>query len=346
MSRNMPRRILYITGLSPHPDRVMREVEALWVLPIARRLRALQQEFLELLGVKGRFEPLRSYASIAKGASLSYDQVLGFGLSHGEVVCKAMDREFAEETAVVKPYTSYADLPEWLRDQAARERTLLDLMGLIQSHLPKEEVDGEIERSAALSLVAGRLQESMRKLSVPAIQGSLKRVPVTPELTPLQAGLVNQVKLRSGKLLRDASQRLVAGVREEMENSVLENLTTRQVASRLFDRFATMNRDWRRIAVTEAGNVASDGYLDALPVGSVVRSLEAYMGVCEWCREHSANRKFTVVSPDEPNKDPDHDVWVGKSNYGMKQDQWRVASGPNHPHCRKVWTVVRRAGKE
>jgi hypothetical protein len=85
--------------------------------------------------------------------------------------------------------------------------------------------------------------------------------------------------------------------------------------SRLLDRFGTLNRDWRRIAVTEAGNNALNGMIASLPNGTKVKRIEQYRSACSFCKKwHEA--VFEVVDPARPKKDGETQIWIGKNNIG------------------------------
>lgn len=56
------------------------------------------------------------------------------------------------------------------------------------------------------------------------------------------------------------------------------------LASRLFDDFGVLNRDFRRIAVMEAGDITNNAFIASRPLGSKVRRREAYKGACDFCR--------------------------------------------------------------
>jgi hypothetical protein len=112
----------------------------------------------------------------------------------------------------------------------------------------------------------------------------------------------------------------------------------RTVANKMAATVGAAGRDWRRIAITEASNCANNGFIAGVPVGGRVRALEAYDGACDWCLHKSNGRVYNVVDPDDPNKNVDTDVWIGKTNdFSKPQSQWIQPAGPVHPHCRKVW---------
>lgn len=127
----------------------------------------------------------------------------------------------------------------------------------------------------------------------------------------------------------------------------IENLETK-----LFDKYATANRDWRRIAITEVSENAAQGAVAASKPGDKLKRLEQYKGVCAWC--HKINgRIMTVVDPAKPKKDGETEIWAGKTNIGRSSapkkridgklydrepdELWWIAAGAQHPHCRGRW---------
>jgi hypothetical protein len=123
---------------------------------------------------------------------------------------------------------------------------------------------------------------------------------------------------------------------------------------KLFDNFGTANLDWRRIAVTEAGEMHNQGMVASMEPGARMRRLEAYSGACPFCRRLDG-RIFGVTTADDPKKDGELQIWPGKTNIGRsaspfkreggvlversKDELWWPAAGTQHPHCRGQWHV-------
>ncbi len=111
------------------------------------------------------------------------------------------------------------------------------------------------------------------------------------------------------------------------------------LARALADRFGVLNRDWRRVALTETARNRSAGFIAALPEGALVE-WSAARDACDKCRALHG-RRFTVVHPGPG--DPKLDVWVGKNPIG-RRDPVEHAAIPLHPHCRCRWILVTHAG--
>lgn len=91
---------------------------------------------------------------------------------------------------------------------------------------------------------------------------------------------------------------------------------------RLGEAFAELNRDWRRVALTEVAHARTAGFLQALPEGALVE-WSAAPDACPSCRRLHGRRFRVRRGPG----DPEREVWPGKG--------WEVGPTiPLHPHCR------------
>jgi hypothetical protein len=127
--------------------------------------------------------------------------------------------------------------------------------------------------------------------------------------------------------------------------------------TRLFERFGTLNRDWRRIAITEAGENMNQGLIASLPPGTKVKRIEQYRGACPFCAKWDG-AVLEVVAADAPKKDWKTQIWPGKNNIGRSsaprkksplglvertpEELWAPAAGLFHPNCRGRWRVMPR----
>ena len=94
--------------------------------------------------------------------------------------------------------------------------------------------------------------------------------------------------------------------------------------------FGRLNRDWRRVAITEAAFNRANGRLAALALGTLVE-WSAAADACPKCR-NLHGRSFKLVDANDPDKDPQEHVWVGKNPVGSKPPE-AMPSIPLHPHC-------------
>ena len=129
----------------------------------------------------------------------------------------------------------------------------------------------------------------------------------------------------------------------------------RKLEQTLLDDFGAMNRDWRRIAVTEAGETANVTYAASHPDGSRFKRVEAYEGACPFCRKLDG-MVFTWSAAPRPNSDGWSHIWPGKTNVGRaasarkqtpeglvertESELWWPAAGVQHPNCRGRWVSL------
>lgn len=152
----------------------------------------------------------------------------------------------------------------------------------------------------------------------------------------------------SAELIVDLRQRARKAIAGSINEAIQNRKTTKQLESDLFDDFADLNRDWRRIAETEIADNVNNGILLS-ELDDVEEDETRYMigisgpGACAHCENLIAGQVVVLVS--EPmaggfvtvkgTRYPA--VWPGKSNVGRKAaNYW--ATAPLHPHCRCSWT--------
>lgn len=177
-------------------------------------------------------------------------------------------------------------------------------------------------------------------------------------LSPRETAILQYGRAHAAENIRHVSEvarhRMSTILMEHIQGGLLGQRegTWAHAQTRLFDEFAHLNRDFRRIAVTEGGEIVNQGYVASMTPGRKVKRIEAYRGACAFCR--SINGKvFDVVAPDAPDKDGDTQVWAGKTNVGRsaslhradgtersQSELWWPAAGVQHPHCRGAWISV------
>lgn len=244
---------------------------------------------------------------------------------------------------------------------------------VVQRYLPLDELKTEAEWLATKAGLMGKVQASLEAQAVAAMTGKvadkiLDALPSTAgtatsqfNLSALEKSALDFARVRTAENVRALSD----SVRHRMQSTIVQHLQDQQTTpagvpgrslqTKLADQFATLNRDWRRIAVTEAGEAQTQGFIAALKPGTKVKRVERYATACGFCKKiHGV--VAIVVSPDHPDKDPDTMVWVGKNNIGrsaspMKrvggalvprtpEEMWWLPAGLAHPHCRGRWVPV------
>jgi hypothetical protein len=248
-------------------------------------------------------------------------------------------------------------------------RTLDDWLGVIDyalgRYLPEQVIRDEADYLAIRAVFAGRIQAAIdHPRMIAAVAAVVSASPTTitaavgaARFTGRVAAVLQFARQRAADLivdLKDATRRRLRRVIVEHEEAraLGEPRTHGQLEQSLREQFGELNRDWRRIAVTEAGRDANEAFIASLPEGSRVRRLEQYPTACPFCKRIH-NLEMTVVSPSKPDKDGWTEVWAGKSNVGRSasprkkvgnlliertpEELYWPPAGLAHPHCRGRW---------
>lgn len=274
----------------------------------------------------------------------------------------------ADERALVRLYLESLPPAQWTIDDHMMS---VDLV--VQSYLPADALTTEAEWLAVRSGMMGKVQANMdaEKLTTDQADTILEAMPSTVAGAVAQFGVTGAVR-RSLDFARvravENVRSLADGVRHRMRHLVAADLEQRangavppctsSLQTKLLDEFGALNRDWRRIAVTEAGEAQTQGFIAALPAGAKVKRVEQYRGACAFCRKIDGV-VMEVVDAADPDKDPDTQVWAGKNNIGrsasprrrqagvlverQSDEMWQIPAGLVHPHCRGRWLAVAEA---
>lgn len=286
----------------------------------------------------------------------------------------AMQRWTESERQLVKIYLEALPPGEWTLDD-----NMLMVDYIVQRYLPADDLRTEAEWLATRSTLMGRVQANMEKMSAKQADKVLAALPSTVDeaagmfrMTPLQEAVMRYGAARCAEnvvrisdetrrrmrnvIMRHTGEQMMAGKGEALQfSSSLQTI--------IADEFATLNRDWRRIAVTEAGENANQGFVANQPPGTKLKRVEQYKNACGFCRKIDG-KIVEVVSADDPDKDGDTQVWVGKTNVGRSasprkrvgntlverepHEMYWVAAGLMHPNCRGRWvpTIEDRPGDD
>jgi len=142
-------------------------------------------------------------------------------------------------------------------------------------------------------------------------------------------------------------------VRSDMKQILLDHRKRKTGASELhqalFDEYADLNKDMRRIAVTETNRANMNALISGYIPGTKLKWF-AWPKACPHCREMDG-RVVTVVDPGDPRGQEDwqNTIYVGKTNYGRAFSKRKMTpeglvdrspeelagpAPPAHPHCR------------
>lgn len=274
----------------------------------------------------------------------------------------AMERWTDAEKSLVKLYLEHLPPSEW-----TLEDHMLAIDYTFQRYLPADDMRTEAEWLATRANLMGRVQANMANVTAKQADTILAAMPGTVAAAVEQFGGTR----RQQATMEFAAQRcaenvrhVAESVRHVMRNLIAEHVTDIELGApgpgssletKLLDAFGTLNRDWRRIAVTEAGEAQTAGYVASLQPGTKVQRVEQYKNACTFCRRIDG-RVVTVVDPAMADKDWDNMIWVGKSNIGRSasprkrvgqvfqtrepHEMWTIPAGLVHPHCRGRWVPV------
>lgn len=237
---------------------------------------------------------------------------------------------------------------------------------MVQRYMPMDQMAEEAEWLATKSYLMGKAQAALLGDVAANVATALSEaMPGTVSEAVAMFNLSHAVEtvLEYGRARAvENVVELTESVRHRLKSVVLEHqaqrlagdpsATVERLQQKLLEQFNTLNRDWRRIAITEAGEMANQGTIMALPAGSYVKRIEMYRGACAHCKRIDG-RIFRVTTAADPDKDGEKDVWPGKTNVGRSaaprkrvgnelvdrtaSERWWAAAGLQHPHCRGRW---------
>lgn len=276
-----------------------------------------------------------------------------------------MERWSEPELELVKLYLETLFPGSWTLDDH-----MMAVDYVVQRYLPHGELMAEADWLSTRATLMGKVQANMEAAAVAKMTGSvadkiLAAMPINSStatsqfnLQGIQRSVLDFSRVRTAENVRSITE----SVRHRMRNTVTQYLLEQQTKAPgtpgqslqtvLQDQFAVLNRDWRRIAVTEAGEAQLQGFIAALKPGTKVKRVEVYDDACAFCRKIHG-KVVEVVSPDHPDKNPDTMIWVGKNNIGRSasprkrvgnvlvnrqpEEMWWLPAGLVHPHCRGRW---------
>lgn len=274
-----------------------------------------------------------------------------------------MERWNADELALVKIYLESLPPEQWTLDDH-----MMSVDYVVQRYLPADEIKTEAEWMSTRAGLMGKVQANMADVATPkqadlilaALPSTVAVAATTFQLTQLEKHTLEYGNARAAENVRalteDVRHKMRNVVMRHVENKTLTGDTSdRSLQGELLDAFGILNRDWRRIAVTEAGECQLQGMIASCKPFTKVKRIEQYGSACGFCKKIH-NRIYEVVPADHPNKDGATQVWPGKTNIGRaasprkrvgdtlidrtEEEMWWAPAGTVHPHCRGRWVVV------
>jgi hypothetical protein len=272
-----------------------------------------------------------------------------------------MERWTPDELSLVRIYLEALPPADWTLDDH-----MMAVEWVIQRYLPADELRTEADWLATKSTMMGRVQANMDgKVSAKQADVLLAALPSAAHTATVKFNLMGSFRkvLEYGKARAAENVRAITeSVRHQLRTVIVQHLydvdfgaTPSTLQAKLFDKFATLNRDWRRIAVTEAGECQLQGLVASMKPGTKLKRVEQYANACQFCQRINGV-VATVVAADAPEKDPDKQIWVGKTNVGRSasprkrvgdtlvartpDEMWWLPAGTAHPHCRGRWIAL------
>jgi hypothetical protein len=269
----------------------------------------------------------------------------------------AMERWMPGEMKLARLYLERLPAARWTLDD---HMMMVDY--LVQRYLPADAIKTEAEWLASRAALMGRVQASMADVAEKQADKLVSALPATVAgaekkfvISAAQRETLRYAVAHAGENIRafreDTRHALRMIVARHAHDKALDNRGP-SLQTDLQDRFAVLNRDWRRIAVTEAGEALNQGYIASLAPGRKVKRVEQYRGACPFCRRLDG-AVVTVVSADKKDKDGETEIWVGKDNIGRSaaarkrigdklvpravDEMWWPPAGLVHPNCRGRW---------
>ena len=189
------------------------------------------------------------------------------------------------------------------------------------------------------------------------LQLILRARPTPTPPNPWLAHAWEWAKARVGILIQQVSDNL----RARLAGTIIGHIERHGTAQRglleqtLRDTFGAANRDWRRIAITEAGEAATRAYVNAQAPGTRLERLEAYEGACPFCKKINGLQVTWSDTPLDESFGWTH-IWPGKSNEGRsasprkrtadglvertEAELWWPPESLAHPNCRGRWLAI------
>jgi len=247
---------------------------------------------------------------------------------------------------------------------------------IVHRYLPSDVVRTEAEYIAMRSVMLGKIQASterkkLKNKEILALAGGLPEsaanIASISKLSLREQSVFDISKARSALYiteLGDSTRRRIKQIVINHHQNILNDdpdSSLWNLESNLLDEFGVLNRDWRRIALTEVAENTNQGFIASLEEGTVVQRVEAYDGACSFCRKINGS-KYTVVDAARTDKRGETEVWVGKTNVDRSSsprkrvgdelidrspsELWWPAAGVQHPHCRGTWRVIHQASSD
>lgn len=197
-------------------------------------------------------------------------------------------------------------------------------------------------------------------------------------LTLEEATALQQAVEEGASLMSNTTINTIQNVRQTLVENTKQGKGVQgfydQIRELVKDEVGELNRDWQRVAITEANSAFNNGYLSLLKDGDYVVGL-SMPDACDSCLQQIAGKVYKVrqtpppdystMTGDDYEKYADiweNEVWAGKNNFGRSASQrkridrskgntkenlrekhhheFSMPAIPYHPHCRCRWIHI------
>lgn len=205
--------------------------------------------------------------------------------------------------------------------------------------LPQATIEAAAQRMALESSLLWRLgQRVIHPIEMPWEKAE-------KALSPAQAASMEWAKVHGMFYLQKLDDEAKLALREILVQSKEAHEGITGLERRLFDKMSGLNRDWRRIALTETGMAVTNGQLASVPAGikHIARWIASPMA-CPHCLKYAAQVFEVLQEPDLAKGQTA--LWPGKNNVGRSAYHWSHKLGryrdstemywpcqPLHPNC-------------
>lgn len=236
------------------------------------------------------------------------------------------------------------------------------------------EIEAAVVRSYIIGNIISAMQEAKEAKKVfdfAALPKTVVEMAKKYKLTPQEINSVNYAISNVGNQIAGITDEARKIIAQKVIEARFEGRSHEELALDLFhevtDTDRNLNRDWRRVSITEASSCTSNGFIEACNEGEKVIGV-SQPGACEYCMDKINGKVYTVRKnppPDYRNLDPtskeykeiakiwETQIWFGKTNIGRSSslkkkssngdyelrdhhDQW-MPTIPAHPFGRCYW---------
>lgn len=212
-------------------------------------------------------------------------------------------------------------------------------------------------RSAAMGAVVGRLEKTGKDPVAMTMQDVSPYLPKKFTFAEVRKHLGWKPEIdKTIRFRTDNIGNYITGLNDDVRNDVRRILTDGlsqqksvvDIERDLFDAHSNWNRDWRRIASTEAQNSYAEGHL-VTEISMSEKDEPIYMigasavNACPTC-QRDINGKVVRLLPEPPKSGEEYiddpytntAIWLGKNSLGHgNKERWTAVT--RHPHCACRW---------